>query len=130
MNEPVFFHGHGFEVTARMLKTPRRTFLLDRIECVSVTRPLLLLIGAPAIALAGVVLAFRRYLFAGEIAFSLIAVAAALSIAFSVGVLRVHSLALRGDAETQTFGAVWQLRTIRRAVEQAILFRNHQEDET
>lgn len=127
MNEPVFFQGGGFTVTDHLLKTPRRTYLLGRIEYVSVTRPLLIFAGGPALGLLGMTAAFRRYLFAGEIATIVGVAVIILAFASLIGTLRVHSLALGGDEDTQTFGTVWRLRQVRAAVERAMQFRNHEE---
>jgi len=127
MNEPVFYRGGGFEVTDRLLKTPRRTYALGKIEYVSVTRPLLIFLGGPALGLLGVAVSFRRYLFPGEITVITIGCVAALIAGFLFATLRVHSLALRGDDDTQTYGPLWRLRQVRSAVERAMTFRNHED---
>ena len=120
MTGTVFFRGGGFEVSGNLLRTPRRTYTLDRIEYVSVTRPLLLFAGAPALGVVGFVVTFHRYLFAGEIFTLLAASLAAFLIACLFGTLRVHSLALRDDEVAQSFGPVARLRRVRAAVEQAM----------
>ncbi len=123
MSETVFYRGGGFEVSGNLLRTPRRTYSLDRIEYVSVTRPLLLFAGAPAAGVMGFSLAFHRYLFASEIVLMLGASLAAITTGCLVGTLRVHSLALRDDEVAQSFGPITRLRLVRAAVEQAMARR-------
>lgn len=123
MNDPVFYQGGGFRVTATLLTTPRRTYAMKNIEYVSVTRPLLIFIGGPALAMSGGVLAFWRYLYVNEIAAVLAASGIALASAFLFGTLRVHSLALRDDEVSRSFGPFARLRDVRRAVEKAMLLR-------
>lgn len=123
MTETVFFRGGGFEVTDRFLLTPRRTYFLRNIEYISVTRPLLLFAGLPALGVVGFVFSFFRYLYPGEILFMLAASLAGIVLACLCGTLRVHSLALRDDEVAQTFGLIARLRQVRAAVEQAIEHR-------
>lgn len=121
--ERVFFEGGGFRVTDRLLITPRKTYALGRVEYVSVTRPLLLFAGGPALGVLGFAGAFWRYLSLTE--FAVLGAGALLTIAAAslVGSLRVHSLALRDEEVAQSFGLVSQLRDVRRAVEKAMVFR-------
>lgn len=120
MSTTPFYRGGGFEVTDTLLRTPRKTYALARIEYVSVTRPLLFFAGPPAIGAAGFALAFYRYLYPGEIAALAVAATAVLVAASLLGTLRVHSLVLRDDEIAQSFGSIWRLRQVRRAVEQAM----------
>jgi hypothetical protein len=126
MSEP-FFRGGGFEVSGNLLRTPRRTYTLDRIEYVSVTRPLIPFAGLPALGIVGFVAVFHRYLFAGEIALMLAASLASIAIACLFGTLRVHSLALRDDEVAQSLGPITRLRQVRAAVEQAMERRSREE---
>jgi hypothetical protein len=121
MKDAVFFEGGGFRVTATLLTTPRKTYKLRQIEYVAVSRPLLLFLAPPAALTAVFVIAFRRYLYAGEIMTVIGCAVAALAFALLFGTLRVHSLALRGDDVGLTFGFVYRLRQVRRAVEMAML---------
>lgn len=120
MSGTVFFRGGGFEVNEKFLRTPRKTYFLTNIEYISVTRPLLLFAGAPAVGVIGFVIVFARYLFAGEIALLVAMSLAAITIACLFGTLRVHSLALRDDEVAQSFGPIARLRRVRAAVEQAM----------
>lgn len=128
MNEPVFFDGGGFTVTARLLRTPRKTFALQRVEYVSVERPLLLFLVPPALGLIGLTFAFRRYLYPSEIISMVVVCLAAAVVAFLFGTLRVHSLALRDSEIASSLGLVTTLRHVRRAVEKAIAFAEHKAD--
>lgn len=122
-NEPIYYQGGGFRVTERLLTTPRKTYALARLEYVSVTRPLLALAGIPALGTAGFAIAFWRYLAPGEGMVLLGGSAASAAIGLTVGALRVHSLALRDDDVATSFGLLFRLRHVRRAVEKAMRFR-------
>jgi uncharacterized membrane protein YGL010W len=123
MTAPLFYRGGGFEVTASLLRTPRKTYVLDQVEYVSVARPLLAFAGLPALGLIGFALSFRRYLFAGESVTIIGVSVAVIVIAWLFGTLRVHSLALRGDEVGLVFGPVFRLRKVRAAVETAMALR-------
>lgn len=120
MTGTVYFRGGGFEVNDRFLRTTRRTYFLTNVEYISVTRPLLLFVGAPALGVVGFVAVFFHYLYLGEIALMLAASTIAIAIACLFGTLRVHSLALRDDEVAQSFGPIARLRRVRAAVEQAM----------
>lgn len=128
MNEAVFFAGGGFEVTGRLLRTPRKTYGISNIEFVAVERPLLLFVIPPALGLLGFAAVFRRYLYAGEIVTLLAVCAAAIAVAFLFGSLKVHSLALRDTEVASSLGLVTTLRQVRLAVEKAMAFRDHRVD--
>jgi hypothetical protein len=118
-----FYRGGGFEVSANLLRTQRKTYALDQVEYVSVARPLLLFAGLPALGLIGFTLSFWRYLYASEIAGLMSISLAVIVIACLFGTLRVHSLALRGDEVGLVFGPVHRLRRVRTAVEAAMALR-------
>lgn len=123
MNRPVFYEGGGFRVTETLLRTPRKTYALERVEYVSVQRPLVLFVGLPAAGLIGFTFGFWRYLHLSE-AVTLVAVSAcAIAASLAFGVLRVHSLALRDDEVAMSFGPVARLRSVRAAVERAMIWR-------
>lgn len=63
MSGAPFFEGGGFRVTDTLLTPPRKTYELAQIEYVSVSRPLLLFVGPPALLAVIFVIAFRRYLY-------------------------------------------------------------------
>lgn len=128
MNEVVFFAGGGFEVTRRLLRTPRKTYGIGNIEFVAVERPLLLFMIPPALGLLGFAAVFRRYLYAGEIVTLLTVCAAAITVAFLFGTLKVHSLALRDTEVASSLGLVTTLRQVRLAVEKAMALRDHRVD--
>jgi len=120
MDVPVLYSGGGYSVDGRILRTPRKSYALDRIEYVEVRRPFLAFVGLPAVGVVGFCLAFWRYLYGVEIATMLGFSLAALVFAFLFGTLRVHSLALRDDEVAMNFGLVSRLREVRAAVEQAM----------
>ena len=128
MNDSVFFSGHGFEVSDRLLRTPRKTYLIPQIEYVSVQRPLLHLLLPPAIGLIVFAAVFRRYLFTGEILVVVAICAVAIVVAFLFGTLRVHSLALRDEEVAMSFGLISTLKDVRRAVENAMASRERKVD--
>jgi len=120
MTDAVFYEGGGFRVTRTLLKTPRKTYALQRIEYVSLRRGLLALTGLPALGLLGFTLAFWRYLYAGEKAALLAGTLGALALAWQVGTLRVHSLALRDGELAASLASMRRLRAVRDAVEAAM----------
>lgn len=128
MNEAIFFYGGGFEVTDRVLRTPRKTYALKNIEFISVERPLALFLLPPVIGLISFALVFRRYLFTGEIVTLVCVCALAATVALLFGTLRVHSLALRDQEVGSTLGLVTTLKQVRRAVEKAMAFAEHRAD--
>lgn len=128
MNDATFFSGGGFTVTDRLLRTPRKTYSIHRIEYVSVERPLLLFLLPPVIGLIGFAVVFRRYLYMSEI-LSLVGICiAAAIVAFLFGTLRIHSLALRDSEVASSLGLVTTLREVRHAVEKAMAFAEHRTD--
>ncbi|MET3662870.1 hypothetical protein [Aquamicrobium ahrensii] len=128
MNDATFFSGGGFIVTDRLLRTPRKTYSIHRIEYVSVERPLLLFVLPPMIGLIGFAIVFRRYLYASEIITLIGVCALAATIAFLFGTLRVHSLALRDSEVASSLGLITTLRHVRSAVEKAMAFAEHRTD--
>jgi hypothetical protein len=123
MSGAVYYRSGRFEVTDQLLKTPRKSYAIARIEYVSVERPLLYFLVPPALGLVGFAAIFQRYLYANEIAALGAACVLALAAAFTFGCLRVHSLALRDEEVALSFGLVRQLRQVRGAVEDAIVAR-------
>jgi len=128
MNDAIFFSGGGFTVTDRLLRTPRKTYSIHRIEYVSVERPLLLFALPPVIGLIGFAAIFHRYLYMGEIITLIGVCMIAVTIAFFLGTLRVHSLALRDSEIASSLGLVTTLRKVRLAVEKAMAFAEHRTD--
>ena len=123
----LFYSDGGFEVSAAMLKTPRKTYALGQVEYVSVSRPLLIFAGGPALGVIGFALAFRRYLLPAEIGTLVGCAVAAIVFSLLFGTLRVHSLALRDDEVAMNFGTIRRLRAVRLAVEKAMAFRDHRQ---
>lgn len=123
MTGPVLFEGGGFSVTETLLSTPRKTYRLDRIEYVSVERTFFVFAALPAFALLGIALRFWRYLLPGEAAVLIGLPVAALAVAWQVGILQVHSVALRGDDDTRSIGRIATLRQVRAAVAHAMASR-------
>lgn len=117
------FRDGGFEVTDTLLRTPRKTYRLGQVEYVSVQRPLLLFAGVPAIGLIGLSVAFWRYFYPLEALGIIGASVATIAIAFQFGTLRVHSLALRDDELSMSFGTIARLRRVRAAVERVMTAR-------
>lgn len=128
MDENLIFRGGGFEVSDRLLRTPRKTYRIDQIEYVAVQRPLLFFLLPPALGLIGFAATFRRYLYTGEIATlgAVCGVSAIVAVLF--GTLRVHSLALRDEEVAMSFGLVSTLRQVRQAVETAMAGRERRVD--
>lgn len=128
MDAPVLYSGGGFEVSTKLLKTPRKSYAIPQLEYVEVRRPFLAFVGLPAVGVIGFCFAFWRYLYGGEIVTLTGVSGAALLVAFLFGTLRVHSLALRDDEVAMSFGLVSRLREVRAAVEQAMAARQDGKD--
>lgn len=128
MNAALLFEGGGFSVTPTLLRTPRKTYRLDRIEYVSVERTFFVFAVLPSAALLGIALRFWRYLLPGEAAFLMGLPLLVLVAAWQIGTLQVHSLALRGEDDTRSIGWIPRLRGVRAAVEQAMASRTGRED--
>ena len=128
MSGAVLYAGGGFTVTERLLRTPRKSYAVDRIEFVAVERPLLLFAVPPALGLIGFAAVFRRYLYAGEIATLLAVCAVAILAAMLVGTLKVHSVALKDSEVASSLGLVTRLRQVRDAVERAMALRGNHPD--
>ena len=129
MTGEVLFAGSGFEVTDKLLRTPRKTYAIERIEYVSVERPLLLFAAPPAAGLLGFAASFHRYLYPGEIVTLVGLCIGTIGLSLAVGTLRVHSLALRDEEVASSFGFISTLREVRRAVEHAMAARLGPEDQ-
>ena len=120
MSEPVLYEGGGFVVTRSFIKTPRKTYAVKRIEYVSVRRTPLLLAAIPAIGFLGFAIGFWRYLYAGELLVLIGGSLTALSVAWQVGTLRVHSLALKDGELATSLARIGRLKAVRDAVETAM----------
>ena len=120
MSEPILYESGGFRVTRSLLKTPRKTYALKRIEYVSLRRSLFLFAAIPAIGLLGFTIAFWRYLYAGETVALIAGSVTALLAAWQVGTLRVHSLALKDGELATNLARMGRLKAVRDAVEAAM----------
>lgn len=119
MSGPVLFEGDGFEVTGKILTTPRRTYELKNVELVTVKQPLFLICGGVGVGLIGFTIAFFRYLYATEIMVLVSVAVSAILASAMFGTLKVHSLAMRGDEGT-LYGRIGTLRAVKDAVSQAL----------
>lgn len=117
------FSGRGFSVTPKILRTRRRTYDLKNVEYVSIHQPLLVILGATAIALLLFTFSFFRYLYAGEIFTMLVSAIASVGLAAGFGSMKVHSIALR-EEQAPLFGDIRTLRKVKDAVEQVIANRD------
>lgn len=119
-----FFERDGFSVDANVLRTPRKTYALERIEYVSVKRSAFWITALIAIPVIGLTLTFIRYFYFSELMFAWFLAGVALFIAANVGVLKVRSLAIDDDEEGTTFGPIGTLQEVRLNVERAIAARS------
>ena len=113
------YKGGGFEVTASILKTWKRTYKLKNIEMVTIHQPLLVLAGFVGVGLIGFTISLSRYLYWGEkftlVGGSILAIIAA----SNFGSLKVQSLALRDD-QGQIIGLIRHLKQVKEAVDTLI----------
>lgn len=115
-----YYEGHGWRVTGSLVRTPKRTFSLDRIEAVSLRRTFFLMAAVPAGGAILLVAFWWRYLFLGEIALLLGSAFCALIVSFQFGVLKVDALALKDEEGGTVFGRFGQLANVRAAIETAM----------
>lgn len=120
----ILFRSRGFVVSGSSLRTPRQTFALRNIEHVSISQPLLFAVGFVAAGLFGFMLSFFRYLYTWEIASLAVVLAVMVTAALRIGVLKVHSLALRED-DGRVFGDIRTLRAVKAAVDDILSTRHH-----
>lgn len=113
------YKGGGFEVTASILKTWKRTYKLKNIEMVTIHQPLLVLAGFVGVGLIGFTISLSPYLYMGE-KFTLVGGSIlAIIVASNFGSLKVQSLALRDD-QGQIVGLIRHLKQVKEAVDTAI----------
>ncbi|OXT02736.1 hypothetical protein B7H23_07640 [Notoacmeibacter marinus] len=116
----VFYKGGGWEVTHRLVRTPKKSFDVGKIESVSLKRNLFLMCALPSLGLLGLGLSFWRYLYAGEQVALIALPIVVLAVTWQVGTLKVDSLALRDDEGGTIYGRFSRLLQVRRAIEQAM----------
>lgn len=84
----IYFDEKPWKVTSEIVRTPRKTFSLEKLDGVSLKRTFFLVTAGPAIGGMVFTLLWWRYLFIGEIFFILLASATALFISFQFGMLK------------------------------------------
>ena len=115
-----FYREGGWLVTDTILRTPKKSFDVSRIESVAVRRNVFHLAAAPGVGMFLLALAFWPYLYGGERLFLTLGPVVCLVLAWNVGTIRVDSLALRDDEGGVIYGRHSRLMAVREAVEQAI----------
>lgn len=113
------YSGGGFEVTANMLRTRRRTYELKNIEHISLHQPLLVLAVITACALSLFTASFFKYLYQGEVIALIGGSIVGVLLGLNMGALKIHSLALRED-QKPLHGSIRHLKAVKKAVEAAI----------
>lgn len=125
----IYHNDPQWQVTDRLVRTPKKSFSLDRVEAVSLKRTFFLFAAAPAIGGILLTILWWRYLYLGEIAFLLIASTLALIISFQFGTLKVDALALKDDEGGTVYGRFAHLAIIRDAIELAMQERERRDGE-
>lgn len=116
----LYFEGKGWRVTDSLVRSPKRTFTIDRIEAVSLRRILFLVCTIPAAGAFLIVALFGQYLFAHEIITLICIPGIALVISYQFGVLTVETLALRDQEGGVVYGWFSQLEKARSGIEEAL----------
>jgi hypothetical protein len=114
-----YFEQGDWLVTSELLRTPKKTFTLEKLEGVSLRRNLFMVMGIPAGGVPILTLLFWPYLYFGEIAFLLTASIAALTTSYVVGVFKVEALSLKDEEGGVVYGWFPLLSDVRAALEQA-----------
>ena len=120
-----YFDDRPWKVTSEIVRTPRKTFALAKLDGVSLKRTFFLFTAAPALGGIGITLLWWRYLFPGEIALILLASLAALIVSFQFGMLKVEALSLKDDEGGAVYGRYAHLSNFRDAIEAAMQDRRH-----
>lgn len=116
----VYYEGGGWQVSDSLVRTPKKTFSLERLEAVSLKRTFFLITFMPAfggIMLSGL---WWRYLFISEIITTLSLSAIALYVSFQLGTLKVDAISLKDDEGGTVYGFFNRLSDVRDAIEQAM----------
>lgn len=115
-----YFERGGWRVTASLIRSPRRTFAIDKVEAVSLRRTLFLVCLIPAAGAILIAALFWHYLFFHEIVFLLGVSGLALAISYQFGALTIETLALRDQEGGIVFGRFALLADARDAIEHAL----------
>ncbi|MDD9911207.1 MAG: hypothetical protein OXR62_16185 [Ahrensia sp.] len=115
-----YYSDRDWQVTDSIVRTPRKTFSLEKLEAVSLKRTFFLFAAGPAVGCIIITLLWWRYLYVGEIATLLAASTIALITSFQFGALKVDALSLKDDEGGIVFGRFNQLARVRDAIEQAM----------
>jgi len=119
-----YYDGGGWQVTNSLIRTPKKSFSLNRLEAVSLKRSFFLLASMPAIGGLVLTALWWRYLFPGEIMLILSSSIAALIISFQFGTLKVDALSLKDDEGGTVYGRFARLAAVRDAIELAMQERD------
>lgn len=121
----VYYEGGGWQVSDSLVRTPKKTFSLERLEAVSLKRTFFLITFMPAVG--GIMLTglWWRYLFISEIITTLILSAIALYVSFQLGTLKVDAISLKDDEGGTVYGFFNRLSDVRDAIEQAMQDREN-----
>lgn len=122
-----YYENDAWRVTDRIVRTPRKTFALEKIDGVSLKRSFFILAFAPAIGGVALTLLWWRYLYVEEIGVALGVSIATLLLSFRFGTLKVEALSLNSDEDGIVFDRFSHLATIRDAIELAIQERDASE---
>lgn len=116
----VYYEGGGWQVSDSLVRTPKKTFSLERLEAVSLKRTFFLITFMPAVG--GIMLSglWWRYLFISEIITTLSLSAIALYVSFQLGTLKVDAISLKDDEGGTVYGFFNRLSDVRDAIEQAM----------
>lgn len=119
-----YFEDGKWLVTDRIVRTPRKSFALEKVEGVTLKRTFFLFTAPPAAGALFLTVLWWRYLFAGEIAFLITVSILALIVSYNFGTLSVHALSLRDDESGMVYNRMSQLLIIRDAIETAMQARD------
>ncbi|PCJ08936.1 MAG: hypothetical protein COB16_05045 [Rhodobacteraceae bacterium] len=125
MKKPLY-KGGGFEVTANVLKTWKRTYKLKNVEMVTLHQPFLIITGFVGAGLIGFSISLSRYLYMGEKITLIGGSILAIIVASNFGSIKVQSLALRED-QGQIIGLFRHLKLVKMAVDTVIDQRGNAE---
>lgn len=115
-----YYKGEGWQVTDTILRTPRKTFAMKKLDAVSLKRSFFLLLAVPSGGALLLTAFWWRYLYPGEIGFMIALSVAALIVSFQFGCLKVEAVSLSDDEGGTVYGRFSQLAAVRDAIERAM----------
>lgn len=120
----IYYSSRDWQVSDCLVRTPKKTFSLQKLDAVSLKRTFFLFTAGPAVGCILITLLWWRYLYPSEILTMLTMSIGALIFSFQFGALKVDALSLKDDEGGIVYGRFNQLALVRDAIETAMQASN------